>query len=67
MIPRFLCPYCRASLDPAAMDIGCNERIDLRICPACDAPVLLGQRAGATGEPAAGERLNHRMVLETVA
>jgi uncharacterized protein YbaR (Trm112 family) len=71
MIARFVCPYCRASLDPAAMDIGCNERIDLRICPVCDTPVLLGQndmRAGGFAcEPCATEGLNRRMVLESSA
>jgi hypothetical protein len=43
MLARFLCPHCHASLDPEAMDTGACGRIELRICPACDMPVVLDQ------------------------
>jgi hypothetical protein len=68
---RFFCPHCHASLDPAALDSAGNEHIDLRVCPECDAPVLLAEsdcKAGnVTGEPIRGNEINRRMVLASMA
>lgn len=44
---RFICPYCRVSVDPAAMELSQSDRAEMRVCPYCDTPVLLGAR----GEP----------------
>ena len=68
---RFLCPLCHASVDPAAMDSAGDERIDLRVCPECDSPVLLGESnctaGNVTGEPIPGNEINRRMVLASMA
>ena len=64
MLARFLCPHCHASLDPETLDIGCCDRADLRICPACDTPVILDQQdAQALGVPAE-EEIGHREPME---
>ena len=41
---RFICPHCRVAVDPAAMEVSYSECVDLRVCPCCDTPVVLGAR-----------------------
>lgn len=46
---RYICPYCRVPIDPAAMELSSCECADLRVCPNCDSPVVLAMRcAGST-------------------
>lgn len=42
---RFICPYCRVSVDPAAMELSQSDCGEFRVCPYCDTPVLLGMRS----------------------
>lgn len=44
---RFICPHCRVSVDPAALELSQSDCAEFRVCPHCDTPVLLGAR----GEP----------------
>lgn len=44
---RFICPHCRVSVDPAALELSQSDCGEFRVCPHCDTPVLLGAR----GEP----------------
>lgn len=44
---RFICPHCRVSVDPAALEVSQSDCGEFRVCPHCDTPVLLG----ALGEP----------------
>ena len=50
---RFICPHCRVSVDPAAMEVSQSESAEFRVCPACDTPVLLALRCEPNGQPPA--------------
>ena len=41
MIPRFICPHCHHSIDPCTFEVADGANAQYRICPACDAPVVL--------------------------
>ena len=41
MITRFICPHCRQSIDPCTLEVADGANAQYRICPACDAPVVL--------------------------
>lgn len=41
---RFICPHCRVSVDPAALELSQSDCAEFRVCPHCDTPVLLGAR-----------------------
>jgi len=47
---RFICPHCRVAVDPAAMEVSRSERAELRVCPYCDAPVVLAERGDAVAQ-----------------
>ena len=48
--PRFRCPHCHASVDPAQMELATSRIGELRICPECDEPIPLGERPGPLPE-----------------
>ena len=56
---RFICPHCRISVDPAALELSQSDCAEFRVCPHCDTPVLLGTR----GEPDAQRRDPHASSL----
>jgi len=41
MIPRFICPHCHQSIDPDTLEVADGSNAQYRICPACDAPIVL--------------------------
>ena len=41
MITRFICPHCHQSIDPHTLEVADGANAQYRICPACDAPVVL--------------------------
>lgn len=41
---RFICPHCRVSVDPAALELSRSDCGEFCVCPLCDTPVLLGAR-----------------------
>ncbi len=43
---RFICPHCRVSVDPAALELSRCDGAEFRVCPHCDTPVLLAAPAG---------------------
>lgn len=42
---RFICPHCRVSVDPAALELSQSDCGEFHVCPHCDTPVLLGARS----------------------
>lgn len=40
MTARFICPHCRSSVNPLAMERACSDLVEYRICPNCDEPVF---------------------------
>lgn len=65
---RFICPHCRVSVDPAAMELSQSDSGEFRVCPHCDTPVLLGARSDPVAQhpdpggrcPAVGIRSRER-------
>ena len=41
MTPRFICPHCHQSIDPCTLEVADGANAQYRVCPACDAPVVL--------------------------
>ena len=50
--PRFICPHCRSSLDPAVLDEAVCGATRYRICPECDGAVALTDGAEPATEAA---------------
>lgn len=43
---RFICPHCRVSFDPAALELSCSDGAEFHVCPHCDTPVMLAAPSG---------------------
>jgi hypothetical protein len=48
---RFICPHCRVSVDPAALELSRSDGSEFRVCPHCDTPVLLAAPTGGALSP----------------
>ena len=53
MTLRFICPHCRVSVDPAALELSRSDGAEFHVCPHCDTPVMLAAPAGPGAQHAA--------------
>ena len=45
MSPVFICPHCHIPVDPSLMERAFSANAEYRICPECDEPVVVADKA----------------------
>lgn len=50
MTRRIICPYCHTAIDPLTFESAVSAQAHCRICPECDAAIVLPPPAAASPE-----------------